>query len=299
MNSVETKTVASMYAALEFALGNQPKAIRSILNTYSNIREAFSSLTSDPVQARLVQEGLEKASRKIDDLGNNVKIILKGTEEYPKSLLSWSTSPEVLYVKGNPKLLHINSVSVVGSRAASDEGKIRAAKLAKLLCENNFCVTSGLALGIDTAAHTGALRAGGNTLAVIGTPIDQYYPKENKQLQDFIVEHGAVVSQFSPIKPTQRFNFPARNELMSALSLATVIVEAGETSGALTQAAHCLKQGKPLFIMQNQIERNDLQWPKNFLKKGAISLKSFDDLIIGLDKLSHARNDQDKQLKLV
>jgi len=125
---------------------------------------------------------------------------------------------------------------------------------------------SGLALGVDTAAHTAALAAGGSTVAVVGTPLDRAYPAENASLQETIYTHHLLISPFRAGERTYRSSFPKRNRVMAALSDATVIVEASDTSGSLHQAAECVRLGRWLFIAKSLAENRDLEWPKKFLK---------------------------------
>lgn len=198
--------------------------------------------------------------------------LLYGDFEYPEKLRDARYPVEVLYVQGNIDLLFSPSVSIVGSRKPSDEGVRRARKLARLLVENDYTVMSGLATGIDTAAHMGALEAEGRSVAVIGTPLSEVYPKENRELQKRLATHFAVVSQvpFYFHQSLASFNarrgfFPERNKTMSALSQATVIVEAGETSGSLIQAKAALQQGRKLFILNSCFE-SGLQWPEKLMR---------------------------------
>jgi len=141
-----------------------------------------------------------------------------------------------------------------------------------------------LAEGIDTAAHQGAIAAGGQTIAVIGTPLGQAYPKANAALQDLIAKEYLLISPI-PVERydaqnfrTNRFFFPERNKVMSALTKATIIVEAGETSGTLVQAKEALRQGRKLLIMKSCFERSDLTWPARFEKEGAIRVDSYDEV---------------------
>jgi DNA processing protein len=126
-----------------------------------------------------------------------------------------------------------------------------------------------LAKGIDVTAHSEALKNGYNTIAVIGTNLNQYYPAANKEVQLMIEKKGLVVSQFSPANKTQRWFFPMRNGVMSGLSLATVVMEAGETSGALKQADYALKQGREVLIPQSALKMESISWPEKYVKKGA------------------------------
>ena len=154
-----------------------------------------------------------------------------------------------------------------------------------LLSAKDYVVVSGLATGIDTAAHTGAIKAGGKTIAVIGTPLDQCYPKENIALQKIIAKGHLLVSQFPFGYRITRFNFPVRNYTMSGISHATVVIEAGETSGALIQARQCMVQGRHLFILKNLLERTDLKWPKRYVDNGAFVIESIEDVPNALKEL--------------
>lgn len=190
----------------------------------------------------------------------------------------------MLYFQGNWDLIHWPAVAVVGTRKPSPEGLERTATIARRLVEDDFTVVSGLAEGVDTAAHTAALEANGRTIAVIGTPLGEVYPKSNAGLQERIAHEHLLISQVPVLRyeaqnfRTNRFFFPERNKLMSALTLATVIVEAGETSGTLVQAREALRQGRKLLIMNSCFERKDLTWPRRFEEQGAIRIHSYADV---------------------
>jgi DNA processing protein len=194
---------------------------------------------------------------------------------YPQRLKDARNPAEVLYYQRALDLLSSRSVAVVGSRRASEAGLKRARRLAKMLVEQGFTVMSGLAEGIDTAAHTAALEAGGRTIAVIGTALNVAYPRANLQLQRHIARSYLLISQVPFYLYSRqdyrknRFFFLERNKTMSALSEATIIVEAGETSGALVQAEAAIQQGRKLFILNSCFERG-LDWPQKFEAKGAI-----------------------------
>jgi DNA processing protein len=139
-------------------------------------------------------------------------------------------------------------------------------------------VVSGLAKGIDTAAHRAAIDAGGSTVGVIGTPMDQAYPPENAELQKLIGERYLLISQFPMGRSTQRFNFPRRNRTMALISHATVIVEAGETSGSLSQGWEAIRLNRPLFLMSSVVE-SGLKWPEEMLPYGAHVLRETEELM--------------------
>ncbi len=178
-------------------------------------------------------------------------------------------SPKQLFVAGDAGLFSRHPrVSVVGSRKASPAGLKRAEKIARLLVESGAIVVSGLAEGIDAAAHKSAISSGGRTIAVLGTPLDKSYPKSNAELQKRIISDHAAVSQFAIGYPTQPKNFILRNGTMALITCASVIVEAGETSGALSQGWETLRLGRLLFIMDSLFS-SGLKWPDEMLKYGA------------------------------
>ena len=179
-------------------------------------------------------------------------------------------APKSLFVAGNADILNQRPrVSIVGIRKASTEGVLRAKKLARLVVERGGVVVSGLAMGIDTAAHTSAIAAKGFTVAVIGTPLNEVYPKENANLQRLIQENHLCISQFPVGYPTQPKNFPMRNRTMALISDATVIVEAADGSGSISQAWEALRLGRGLFISQSLVKNASLTWPQEVMAYGA------------------------------
>ena len=204
--------------------------------------------------------------------------------DYPKRLRDASHPIELLYYQGAWELTETRCVAVVGTRKPSEDAVTRTRRVARALVEKDFTVVSGLANGIDTAAHTAAIEAGGRTVAVIGTPLGVYYPPENRQMQDRIANDFLLISQVPILRyakqavPQNRLFFPERNVTMSALTEATIIVEAGETSGTLTQARAALKQGRKLLIFNSLFARDDLTWPATFEARGAIRVRDPDDI---------------------
>ena len=218
------------------------------------------------------------------NLSDDVILVKKGDDVYSKLLATTKEAPPFLFLKGNVHLLEEKSVCVVGSRNASNDSMEKTERIVKSLIKRNIVVNAGLAKGIDTATHSAALNNGGRTIAVIGTPINQYYPKENKELQIQIEQKGLVVSQFPPCNAVNRWNFPTRNGVMSGISLATIIMEAGETSGALKQADYALKQGRDVLIPQSAIDNPLIQWPKKYVSKGAHTFKTLKEVLEILNK---------------
>lgn len=213
------------------------------------------------------------------------------TYDYPRQLRAAKYPVEFLYFRGQWDLVHTKSIAVVGTRHPSEEGIRRTQKLVRELVKQGFTIVSGLAEGIDTAAHTTALKEGGRTIAVIGTPIHEVYPKQNRELQEKIAREHLLISQV-PVQLYKRQDyrlnrlfFPERNITMSALTLGTIIVEAGETSGTLIQAKAAFEQKRKLFILDNCFQNGSLTWPRKFEAKGAIRVVQMEDILSHLNGL--------------
>lgn len=218
----------------------------------------------------------------IEDYG----VRINGAGDYPNRLRIADYPIELIYFQGWWELVNSpRSVAVVGTRKPSDDGVTRTRKLVKSLLKDDFTIVSGLASGIDTAAHMAAIDFGGRTIAVLGTPLSKSYPASNTKLQQEIAKNHLLLSQV-PVKryynqknPTlNNFFFPERNITMSALTDATIIVEAGETSGTLVQARHALKQGRKVFILENNFRNRELKWPHTFVERGAYRVTEYEDI---------------------
>lgn len=222
-----------------------------------------------------------------------------GAGEYPEKLRDARHPIELLYYRGWWDLVETSCVAVVGTRNPSDEGKTNAERIARLLVRDQFTVVSGLAQGIDTIAHTTAINCQGRTIAVIGTPLCKYYPAKNRLLQDKIGSEFLVISQVPLLRylwaknPTANsYFFPERNVTMSALTSATIIVEAGDTSGTLYQAQAAIDQGRKLFILDSCF-RKGLDWPQKFEAKGAVRVRDYSDIskVLGVAIVSATHKD--------
>lgn len=200
-------------------------------------------------------------------------------ECYPAQLREIHEMPPVLFHRGTLLSDEIG-VSVVGSRAASDRGLAIARDVARGLVERGVTTVAGLAKGIDTAAHEAALEAGGRTVAVIGTGIRQSYPAENRGLQQRIAAESLVISQFWPDAPPTKQTFPMRNAVMSGYGRATVVVEAGEQSGARIQARQAVAHGRPVILTSLVVAAND--WPKNLVDSPGVHVASGAEEILRL-----------------
>lgn len=207
-----------------------------------------------------------------------------GTREYPERLRDAKNPVELLYFMGWWSLTATPCVAVVGSREPSREGAQRARRLTRRLVADGWTIVSGLARGIDTIAHTTAIEAGGLTIGVLGTPLTKAYPRENAELQRRLARDYLVISQVPVYRyeqetyRTNRAFFPERNHTMSALSQATIIVEASDTSGTLVQARGALRQGRKLLILDNCFRDPKLQWPQRFVRQGAVRVRDYEDI---------------------
>jgi DNA processing protein len=191
-------------------------------------------------------------------------VLTPGDPEYPENLRAVRDRPALIFVSGRLGRRDARSVALIGSRRASAGGLAVASSIARELVTHGYTVVSGLALGIDTAAHTAALAAGGRTIAVIGTGLCHCYPRQNRPLQERIAREGVVISQFWPDVPPSRQRFPQRNALMSGISLASVVAEASHTSGARTQARFALAHGRPVILLESLLKQ---EWARELVER--------------------------------
>ena len=200
-------------------------------------------------------------------------------KDYPGVLNDFEDAPVVLYIKGDIGSLNQKSVALVGSRLASFYGLSTAKAFASAFVHSGLVVVSGLARGIDTAAHQGSLETGGSTIAVIGCGFDHIYPKENYSLMETISRNGAVISEFACAMPPLKHNFPWRNRIISGLSSVLVVIEAGSKSGALITAGYALAQNKDVFVLPSNIDNERALGSNQLIQEGALVALSPDDVL--------------------
>ncbi len=189
-------------------------------------------------------------------------------------------APDSLFVAGKiPLPLPHPRVAIVGTRTPSPEGLKLASRLSRTLAQQGVIIVSGLARGIDTAAHTTAIGSGGRTIAVLGTPLSQVYPRENAELQATIMRDHLAVSQFEEGRPVQRTNFVVRNRTMALIADASVIVESGEGGGSLHQGWEALRLGRPVFIHSREFVKRGLEWPRKMAEYGAVQFREPSDIL--------------------
>ncbi len=228
-----------------------------------------------PLEIEYWRRELEKLASELP----TVQLITVLDEEYPRNLRLVYDRPPFLFVKGKLRPDDNRAVAIVGTRDASERGRGEAARLAAALSRHGVTILSGLARGIDAAAHDATLRAGGRTVAVMGTGIRRIYPSEHASLADEIVNRGgALVSQFWPDAPPMSSNFPLRNAVMSGMAVGTVVVEASSTSGAKMQARLALEHGKRLFLLDSLVTHQE--WAQRYASRpGTTVVKQAEDVL--------------------
>jgi len=208
-----------------------------------------------------------------------IGILTWSDDAYPAVLRNLHDPPPLLFVRGRPELLARRTVTVVGSRRATARSRDVAERLAYGLASAGVCVASGMALGVDGAAHRGALRAGGDTLAVLGRGPDEPYPPSHRQLFRDLLTRALVVSEFAPGTPPMPHHFPRRNRILAALAAAVVVVEAGTRSGALITVDHALDLGIDVWVVPGPIELAACAGSNRLLAEGARPMLSIDDFV--------------------
>lgn len=224
---------------------------------------------------------LDKVLEKIEKQG--IKILTWQDEAYPQRLKEISQPPPVLYIRGEYLPDDLFAVSIVGTRRVSPYGRQITEELASYLAANGITVISGLARGVDSISHQAALKAGGRTIGVLGSGVDKIYPPENRALADQMIERGAIISDYAPGTPPDASNFPPRNRIIAGLSLAVVVIEAGETSGALITAEFAAEQGREVFAVPGSILAPQSKGTNKLIQQGALPLLSVTDLMQTLD----------------
>lgn len=256
--------------------------------------EKYGSVQAAAADASPAQEALFEALQADDeevaasDLERwdrvGIRMISVLDREYPSNLRMIHQRPPILFLRGTLDPRDAVSVAVVGTRQATSRGLGQARELAAGLASRGVPVISGLAAGIDTAAHTRALAEGGRTVAVIGTGIDRAYPDQNAALQEEIAAKGLVISQFLPGAPPTKTSFPMRNAVMSGYALATVVIEAAYQSGARMQARLALQHGRHVFLMRSLMQHD---WARGYAERpGVTVVDNADDVFQGLQRLA-------------
>ena len=215
--------------------------------------------------------------QKIIDSG--IKIVLETEEGYPRRLKDIAKPPPVLYIRGSYTMEDEWAVSIVGTRRVTSYGKQVTTELANFLARNGITVISGLARGVDSIAHQNAIDAGGRSIAILGCGVDCIYPPENRKVAEEMIQRGALISDYAPGTPPDAKNFPPRNRIISGLGLATVVIEAGERSGALITASFAVEQGREVFAVPGPIYAPQSKGTNALIQQGAQPFLSPEELL--------------------
>ncbi len=273
--------------ALSFKKGVGFHRIRKLIADYGSLKEGIEK---ERLEISQELKRAEEEIKRAEEL--HIKIVPFTSENYPEKLLNISQPPVVLYVKG--ELKKEPAVAVVGSRRCSSYGRSVAFRLGKFLSENGITVVSGLALGIDSAAHRGALSGGGKTVAVLGSSVDMVYPFENKPLAERIVEKGgAIISEFPLGTKARKEFFPRRNRIVSGLSDCVVVVEASEKSGTFITVNYALEQGKEVLAVPGSIDSPFSRGTNRLIREGAPPLTDFNEIFEIVPQLKKAKKNRE------
>ena len=273
--------------ALYLVKGVGPIFYKKLVDYFKSPEEVFKVSVRDLTQIvpRNVAEAIshfnfEEAERQWEKAKNlGAQVIWYGDDHYPDALKNYDFSPPVLFVVGKEKYINFNAIAVVGTRKCTIYGKNVAYDFSFALAKSGFDIISGGARGIDTQAHKGAIDAGGNTFAILGTGLDIIYPPENRYIFEKIKERGALISEFPFGTPPLKENFPKRNRIIASLSRGILVVEAGTKSGALLTAQWGIETGKEIYVVPGPITSPTSKGTNELIKKGAKPVTSPADII--------------------
>ncbi len=267
--------------------------MQGLIAYFGDLESAWSAAPAELAGAGLGLKVIERVvqARENVDLGKvweriekqGIKILTWQDESYPQRLKEIDQPPPVLYIRGEYLPDDHFAVAIVGTRRVTPYGRQITEELSSFLAANGMTVISGLARGVDAIAHQTVLKAGGRTIGVLGSGVDKIYPPEHRVLAEQMMEHGAIISDYAPGTPPDASNFPPRNRIISALSLAVVVVEAGETSGALITAEFAAEQGREVFAVPGSILAPQSKGTNKLIQRGALPLLSVNDLMQALD----------------
>lgn len=282
------------WISLNMTPGVGPRAATKLLERFGSPEGVFAARRSELEQVRVRPETIESIMKRefesaaatelerVKELGGDILILDDGS--YPPMLREIADPPITLYVRGDwQACFEQPCVAVIGSRMCSTYGQNASEMLARDLASRGICIVSGLARGIDSAAHRGAIKAGGRTVAVIGTGLDSIYPKENAKLvEEIVASGGAVVSQFPLGTPPIKENFPYRNRIISGLSMGVLVVEASERSGSLITARLATEQGREVLAVPGNITSRNSFGTNYLIKAGAKLVQQWQDVVAEL-----------------
>ncbi len=272
IGAVRFQTLIDFFGRADIAWHAPPEALREAglsANLVNNLIQVRSGKSLEQIWERMVAEG--------------ISVLTWEDEVYPRRLKEISQPPPVLFVRGELCLDDEWAVAIVGTRRATSYGRHVTGEVAAALARNGVTIVSGLARGVDGLAHQAALDAGGRTIAVLGCGVDRIYPPEHRRLAEQIIAHGALISDYPPGTPPEAVNFPPRNRIISGLSLAVVVVEAGQSSGALITASFAADQGRDVFAVPGNITAPQSKGTNRLIQDGAYPLLDPKEVLESLD----------------
>jgi len=273
--------------------GVGPNRLRALVGRFQSPEAVFRASMADLISVEGIDKTIARNIRTYRDDGfareqlsrlnrHSAQIVTFWDAQYPRLLKAISDPPAFLFVRGTLRAEDSEAVAVVGTRAPTDYGKLVASRLCAELAAQGVTIVSGLARGIDTEAHRAALQAGGRTIAVLGSGVDVIYPAENRSLARRIIEQGALISELPMGAGPDAPNFPRRNRLISGMSLGTLVVEAGDTSGALITANVALEQNREVFAVPGSIFNPKSRGTNRLIQEGAKLVMSAEDVLAEL-----------------
>jgi DNA processing protein len=267
--------------------------LQALIQHFGDLEVAWKASPSDLAEAGLGRKVIERiiqARAEVDLIklwekveSQGIKILTWQDESYPGRLKEIDQPPPVLYIRGEYLPDDLFAVAIVGTRRVTAYGRQITEEISSFLAATGITVISGLARGVDAIAHQSTLKAGGRTIAVLGSGVDKIYPPEHRGLAEQMMGRGAIISDYALGTPPDASNFPPRNRIISGLSLAVVVVEAGETSGALITAEFAAEQGREVFAVPGSILAPQSKGANKLIQKGALPLLSMNDLMQALD----------------
>ena len=298
MNPITFMTSQGFYQLLLLASipGIGHAKIRTLVNKFGSAEKVFSAsahqlIATEGFDQKTAEKILDPTQRNAgfaDDQMNlmaeyDARAVTIWDEDYPENLKNIFDPPAFFFVRGVLSEFDRYSVAIVGTRECTPYGKRMTESLAQELALRGITIVSGLARGIDTVAHKAALQNGGRTLAVLGSGVDRIYPTENFKLAMEIIENGALISDYPMRTGPDAVNFPGRNRIISGISLGSVIVEAGEKSGALITSEYALEQNREVFAVPGNVTVPQSRGPHKLIRNGAKLVESVDDILIELE----------------
>ena len=267
--------------------------LRALLEFFGDAKSAWDATPAELRAAGLSKKIVERFTdtrNKVDldklwdeIAAKEIRVMTWNDADYPARLREIAQPPPILYLRGDFIEEDAWAVAIVGTRRVTSYGRQVTEEVASFLAQNGVTIVSGLARGVDGIAHQAALKAGGRTLAILGSGVNRIYPPEHRALAEQVIQSGAVISDYAPDTPPEGSNFPPRNRIISGLSMATIVIEAAETSGALITANFALEQGREIFALPGNIFAAQSKGPNKLIQKGAHPLLSPRDILEVLD----------------